>query len=174
MAIPKNKQELIDDIKATYEKLRPEFADISAEQAREKTIDGQVKNTKMSAHNLLAYLVGWGEMMLDWDKSYLENGEVPDFQTSDYGSLAQKFYAQYENYSYEDLLKKFDETVAKIIKMLESKTNAELYEQVWYTTKSSAKDYTFGRLVQINTSSPYKNSRGRLRKWKKEAQNGNE
>ena len=167
MAIPTNKTELINDIKSTYAKVRPEF-DIDKSLVNEKTMTGQIKDSKMSVHNLASYLLGWGEMMLDWDRAYRATGEVPDFQISNYGKLAQKFYQDYAGIEYDVLLKKLDETVEKIIKMLDAKTNQQLYEKIWYTTKSSNKDYTFGRLVQFNTSSPYRNAYSRMRKWKKE------
>ena len=48
---------------------------------------------------------------------------------------------------------------SEILKMLKNHTNEELYEQTWYTK------WTFWRLVQFNTSSPYKNIRTRIRKY---------
>ena len=168
MAIPTNKEELIKYIESSYQKLRPEFDDIPSDLIHEKSMEGQAKNTKMTVHNLVSYLLGWGEMMLDWDRSFVATGKIPDFQTSNYGELAQRFYTKYASESYDDLLARLDKTVNKIVKMLGKKSNADLYEKAWHTTKSSAKDYTFGRLVQFNTSSPYRNARNRIRKWKKE------
>ena len=49
-----------------------------------------------------------------------------------------------------------------IIKMVEGMDNKELYDIEWHGK------YPFGRMVQFNTSSPYKNARGRIRNWKKE------
>ena len=49
-----------------------------------------------------------------------------------------------------------------ILQLIESKSNQELYEVSWY------EKWTLGRMIQFNTSSPYTNARGRIRKWKKE------
>lgn len=172
-SIAKNKEELIDAIKSTYDKLRPEFENISKDLLHEKSMEGQIKNSKMSIHNLLSYLIGWGELMLKWDKIYTSENRIPDlpdtgYTMSDWGKLAEKFYEDYKNEEYEKLLFKFDKIVNKILTMLEKKTDKELYEIDWYVTKSSSKGYSFGRMVALNTSSPYKNARLRIRKWKKE------
>ncbi|MFT3919224.1 MAG: ClbS/DfsB family four-helix bundle protein [Cloacibacterium sp.] len=57
---------------------------------------------------------------------------------------------------------KLDETVSKILNLIEQKSNTVLYEVSWY------EKWTLGRMILFNTSSPYTNARGRIRKWKKE------
>jgi hypothetical protein len=166
-SVAKNKEELVDAIKSTYEKLRMEFDNIPENLVDEQSMEGQVKNTKMSVNNLLSYLVGWGELVLKWDNYYQKENKLPDlpdtgFKMNEMGKLAQKFYKDYEKENFKTLLKKYDDVVAKILKMIESKDNKELYETDWY------KKYPFGRMVAFNTSSPYKNARGRIRKWKNE------
>jgi hypothetical protein len=47
------------------------------------------------------------------------------------------------------------------LKLIESKTNEELYEIAWYDK------WTFGKMIQLNTSSPFQNAKDRIRKWKK-------
>ncbi len=165
MTVLKNKDELIKDIETTYNKLRPEF-DLDQDLAMEQTMTGQIKDTQMSVHNLVSYLTGWGQLMLEWDDFYQKNQQVPEIDTN-YSELAKSFYKKYEDVEYSELLKQFDQTVADILKMLGSKTNDQLYNNVWHKTKSGS-EYSFGRLVQFNTSSPYKNARNRIRKWKKE------
>jgi hypothetical protein len=78
--------------------------------------------------------------------------------------LAQKFYEDYKDLSYIELKDKLDKVVDDILKMINSYSNNELYESLFY------EKWTLGRLVQFNTSSPYKNARGRVRKWKKEVE----
>ena len=104
-------------------------------------------------------------MVLKWNHRK-ENGEKVDFPETGYkwnelGKLAQKFYSDYENLDYSDLLNKLDQTVDKILKLIERNTNKELYENAWYDK------WTKGKMIQFNTSSPYKNARSRVRKWKK-------
>lgn len=60
------------------------------------------------------------------------------------------------------LCSKLDETVDKILILIEQKSENELYGMVWY------EKWTLGRMIQFNTSSPYTNTTARIRKWKKE------
>lgn len=167
-----NKDELIDDIKSTYKKLRNQFTDIPSDKVLEETMEWHIKGTKMSLHNLLSYLVGWWELMLKRDEVYTKENRIPDlpdtwYTMNDWWKLAERFYKDYEGYKYDDLLEKFDEIVMKILKMLEKKDNKDVYWIDWYITKSSNKWYTFWRMVALNTSSPYKNAYWRILKWKK-------
>lgn len=171
-SVATNKKELIDAILSTYKKLRPEFDTIPPELVNEMSMEGQIKDTKMTVHNLLSYLVGWGDLMLKWDQVYTTEHRIPDlpdtgYSMNDWGKLADRFYKEYEKEPYGDLLKKFDEVVEKIVTMLERTSDTDLYGTDWYVTKSSSKGYSFGRMVALNTSSPYKNARDRIRKWKK-------
>ena len=165
MAVPKNKEELIFEIENNYFKLKKDFESIPIELTKEKALEGHAKETKMSVSDLVAYLIGWGALVLKWNRKK-ENGENVDFPETGYkwnelGKLAQKFYLDYENLSYSDLLNKLDQTVQHIQKLIEINTNEELYEKPWYDK------WTKGKMIQLNTSSPYKNARSRVRKWKK-------
>lgn len=165
MAVPKNREELIFEIENNYSKLKKDLESVPIELTKEKSLEGHAKGTKMNVSNLVAYLIGWGELVLKWNRKK-ENGEQVDFPETNYkwnelGKLAQKFYADYENLSYSDLLNKLDQTVEKILKLIKNNTNEELYEKPWYDK------WTKGKMTQLNTSSPYKNARSKVRKWKK-------
>jgi hypothetical protein len=166
MAVPVNKEELIKAIILNYEKLKKELATIPAELTGFKELEGHAKGTSMSINNLLAYLLGWGELVLKWNKKKDNDKEV-DFPETGYkwnelGKLAQKFYEDYKEENFTSLQQKLDKNVTKILALIESKTNHELYESAWY------EKWTLGRMIQFNTASPYTNARGRIRKWKKE------
>jgi len=60
------------------------------------------------------------------------------------------------------LCAKLDQTVLKIVELIEQKTDMQLYGVSWY------EKWTLGRMIQFNTASPYQNAVGRIRKWKKE------
>lgn len=165
MAVPKNKNELIFEIENNYSKLKKDLENIPTELTKEKILEGHAKDTKMSISDLVAYLIGWGELVLKWNRKK-ENGEIVDFPETNYkwnelGKLAQKLYSDYENIDYPKLLNKLDQTVEKIQKLIENNTNEELYEKSWYDK------WTKGKMIQFNTSSPYKNARSRVRKWQK-------
>jgi len=86
---------------------------------------------------------------------------APGFQWNELGKLAQKFYSDYETIPFIDLLDMLEKTKCDIIDLVSSYSNHDLYGFIWY------KNYTRGRMIQLNTYSPYKNAITRIRKWKK-------
>lgn len=166
MAVPINKEELILTINTNYKKLKKELENIPIELTTLKDLEGHSKGTLMSINNLLSYLLGWGQLVLKWNIKK-QNKEEVDFPETGYkwnqlGKLAQKFYYDYKNDDFNTLLSNLDKTVEDILKLIENKSNKELYEVSWY------EKWTLGRMIQFNTSSPYANAKVRIRKWKKE------
>ena len=165
MAIPKNKIELLNAIVDSYDKLTSEFSNIPIELTKNKELDGHSKGTLMSINDLIAYLIGWGQLVLKWNDRRV-NGHNVDFPETGFkwnqlGQLAQKFYEDQKDEDFITIKLKLDITTSQILKLIESKTNIELYETDWYDK------WTFGRMIQLNTSSPFKNAKDRIRKWKK-------
>jgi hypothetical protein len=168
MAIPKDKDELQKAIIDNYKKLKTELLNIPTDLTTTKELEGHSKNTLMSIDNLVAYLVGWGQLVLKWNDKK-EKGlhvDFPEtgFKWNELGQLAQKFYKDYEKDDFKTLNEKLDKTTNEILKLIESKTNVELYELAWYDK------WAFGKMIQLNTSSPFKNAKDRIRKWKKTKQ----
>lgn len=166
MAVPVNKEELILAINTNYKKLKKELENIPIELTTLKDLEGHSKGTLMSINNLLSYLLSWQELVLKWNVKK-QNKEEVDFPETGYkwnqlGKLAQKFYDDYKNDDFNTLLFKLDKKVEEILKLIENKSNKELYEVSWY------EKWTLGRMIQFNTSSPYANAKARIRKWKKE------
>jgi hypothetical protein len=165
MAIPANKKELARAIETSWKKLQEDVEGITDKASRSKTMEGHVKGTKMSPHNLMAYLLGWSELVIRW--TYGKEKDLPvDFPATGYkwnelGKLAQKFYKDNAAMSFFDLKHTLNRNVGMILNIVNAKTNAELYKMPWYET------YTHGRMIQLNTSSPFKNASARIRKWKK-------
>lgn len=166
MAIPSTKEELIIAIESNYKKLKAEIDLTSEELSDVKTLEGHSKESVMSVKDLISYLIGWGELVLKWNlkKELNETVDFPEigFKWNELGKPAQKFYQDYENEDFNQLKLKLDSTVEKISDFINSKSNEQLYGISWY------EKYTLGRMIQLNTSSPYANARIRLRKWKKE------
>ena len=127
MAIPKNKEELLHSILGNYEKLKTELAGIPSELAGIRALEGHSKNTVMSVNNLLAYLVGWGQLLLKWsdrkDKGLEVDFPETGFKWNELGRLAQKFYQDYEQDDFQALISKLDNTTYEVLKLVESKTN---------------------------------------------------
>ncbi|QQT24962.1 ClbS/DfsB family four-helix bundle protein [Sphingobacterium spiritivorum] len=165
MAIPTNKEQLLKAIKNNYDKLQKELTNISLAHTTMPELEGHAKGTYMSIHNLVSYLIGWGELVLKWNrkKDLQETVDFPEtgYKWNQLGLLAQKFYKDYETIPYPELLKRLDTTAGDIIQLITRKTNHELYEEAWY------EKWTLGRMIQFNTASPYTNATARIRKWKK-------
>ncbi len=165
MPVPKNKEKLIAAIEQSYAKLTSELNTIPERLTHTKELEGHAKETQMSISDLVAYLIGWGELVLKWNHKKKENLAV-DFPETGYkwnqlGLLAQKFYKDYEKLDYPSLLKRLDISNQELLKLIQNTPNHELYEEPWYDK------WSLGKMIQLNTSSPYKNATARIRKWKK-------
>lgn len=162
MAIPKNKSELLAAIDKNYTALMQTLAALNAKQAFQLTMPGHMAGTTMTVTNLVAYLIGWNALVLKW-LEHDEHQQAIDFPESGYkwnqlGELAQKFYADYAHLNWKELLALLADHQQRILAHIEKRSNAQLYEQPWYGK------WTMGRMIQLNTSSPYDNARKRLRR----------
>jgi len=165
MAVPTNKDELLEAIDTNFDKLLKDLRSVPLSMVDQRTMEGHAQGTQMSVANLTAYLVGWNELVLKWlDRDGV--GEVvafPEtgFQWNDLGRLAQKFYCDYEDIPFPQLLERLVTAQARIVSEILARSNDDLYGRPWY------KKWTMGRMIQFNTASPYANARGRIRKWMK-------
>lgn len=164
-SVPKNKEELIHAIEQAFDNIQADYLGIPERYTRKLGIEGNVKNTEISVCDTLSYLIGWGELVLKWHERK-SNGQSVDFPETGYkwnelGKLAQYFQEQRKNYSYEHLLFEFREATIKIIQLVKSLDDQALYGCTWY------KGYTLGKMIQFNTSSPMKNMRTKVRRFKK-------
>lgn len=167
MSVPTSKDELLTAISVTFERLFEDLKQVPAERTKAREMEGHAKGTQMSVADLVAYLIGWNELVLKWlahdargtETDFPETG----FKWNELGRLAQKFYRDYEALEYAELLERLLAAKTNIVEQIDVRTNDQLYGQTWYGK------WTMGRMIQFNTSSPYANARVRLRKWKKSA-----
>ncbi len=165
MTVPTSKAELLAAITKTFDRLMNDLSKIPLDRTRETTMKGHVADTTMSPANLVAYLIGWNELVLKWlnhdDRN--ESVEYPEvgFKWNQLGLLAQKFYADYSALGWCDLLSLLAEVKSKLVATVTVRSNEELYGAGWYGK------WTKGRMIQLNTSSPYANARNRVRAWLK-------
>lgn len=166
MAVPTDKSGLLGAIEQSARLLTADLARVPVERARERSLPGHASGTMMSPADLVAYLVGWNELVLDWHRQRAEGVEpefpAPGYRWNQLGELAQKFYRDGEELSWEQLLERFRLAKEAIVVLIEGKSDEELYDAPWYGT------YTAGRMIQFNTSSPYANARRRIRAWLRE------
>lgn len=166
MAVPQNKAELLAAIESNFTKLNKVLGDVPVDAAMEASLDGHAKGTRMSVADLVAYLVGWNELVLKWlDRDAA--GAAIDFPETGYqwnelGQLAQKFYCDYQSLPFNARVARLRAAKDEIMTRIEAFDDAALYGRPWYGT------WTMGRMIQFNTSSPYENARRRLVTWRKE------
>lgn len=167
MAVPQNKDELQKAIRVNFDKLNGELSDIPDTMVRSRSLQGHAKGTMMSVADLVAYLVGWNELVLKWlDRDAAgQPVDFPEtgFKWNELGLLAQKFYRDYEAVPYPQLVERLEAAKDRIVSLIDARSDDELYGRPW------CEKWTMGRMIQFNTSSPYDNARSRLRKWKKES-----
>ncbi|AMS43969.1 ClbS/DfsB family four-helix bundle protein [Aminobacter sp. NyZ550] len=165
MPVPQNKGELLKAIEHNFGNLIGDLNAVPEDLVDQRSLDGHVTGSLMSVSNLLAYLVGWNELVLKWLAKDAA-GQPIDFPDSGYkwnelGKLAQKFYRDYDDIPYQQLLDRLDSAKRQIVALIETRSDEQLYGGVWY------EKWSMGRMIQFNTSSPYDNARRRLRKWNK-------
>ena len=165
-SIPTSKGELEIAIKSIFVKLMADYWSIPNCLSRTIRVEGNIKGTKISVCDTVAYLIGWGKLVLNW-YTLFESGKQIDFPEKGYkwnqlGLLAQHFYNEYEDWDYSDLLHELKNTVTKLLELISRLDDEALYGGLWY------KSYTLGRMIQFNTSSPMKNMRTKVRHFKRQ------
>lgn len=168
MAVPQNKEALIKDIQDTHKKLLADLENIPEALTRDKVIEGNIKDVPVSICDTLAYLIGWGKLVLKWYQR-TSNDEAVDFPETGYkwnqlGQLAHKFHTDYADWSFSRLRNTYIAVEEELLTLVNSLSNARLYEQPWYDK------WPLGRMIQFNTSSPNKNMNRKIRAWKRQQQ----
>lgn len=103
-SVPQNKNELINAITLAFRKLLDDYSSIPEDLSKTIGIDGNVKNTKISVCDTLAYLIGWGKLVLKW-YSLKSQGNNVDFPQTGYKwnqlwLLAQSFQKEYQDWDF--------------------------------------------------------------------------
>lgn len=166
MAVPANKAELLHAVVDGYDKLARELVRVPLDLARTQTMPGHAAGTMMSPADLVAYLVGWNELVLSWHEDRAIGIEpafpAEGFAWNQLGDLAAKFYTDYQDLPWPELLARFETAKNGILDLIHGLSDEELYGDPWYGK------HTAGRMIQFNTSSPYANARRRIRAWLRE------
>lgn len=166
MAVPTSKAELLAAIKTNFDRLIADLSRVPPDRVRERSLDGHAAGSTMSPADLVSYLIGWNELVLKW-LALDDNGarvEFPEsgFKWNQLGLLAQKFYRDYEALDYPQLLERLQAAKDRLVETISARSDTELYGAAWHGKWSK------GRMIQFNSSSPYANARGRIRKWLKQ------
>ena len=162
-----NKQALIDEITKRAKLFIYEFRSVNNLDK-----DILVDEVDRAPSQMIAYQLGWINLILSWEQDNKDGKEVitptPDYKWNNLGGLYQNFYDQYADNSLETLIDMFERDVKKIIQLVESYNDKELFEQggrQWATTTPSS--WPIWKWLHINTVAPFKSFRTKIRKWKK-------
>ena len=163
MAVPASKEDLLAAIEKTFDQLSRDLDRVPIESARESVLDGHVKGTTMSPADLVAYLIGWNQQVLVWHHRRAVG--LPDefpasgIRWNELGLLAQRFYFVHRDDGWNSLRTQLSDAKNQIVDLIQGCSDEELYGEPWYGS------WTMGRMISLNTSSPYTNARGRIRAW---------
>lgn len=160
-----NKEELKQSILTKFQKLQIELETIPVNAATEKQLQIYAGKAFVNINNIIAYLIGWGELVLKWNrmKSNWDSVNFPEtgFKWRNVEQLAQKFFDDFSSHDINELCEKLELTVENVIELIEGKSHEELFELRWYKTK------TLGQMITLHTAILYENEKRRICKWKK-------
>lgn len=163
----KSKQELIEEINKRAKLFIDEFSDIS-EDNKDKIVEG----VDRTPAQMIAYQLGWMNLILEWEDKELKGIEVKTphekYKWNNLGGLYEEFYVQHEKYTLNELCENFYQSVNAIIQLTEGYTDTELFQsggRKW--ASSTPANWAIWKWIHINTVAPFKTFRTKIRKWKK-------
>ena len=162
-----NKNELIVEIKKTSKLFINEFTEVK-ENEKNKIIDG----VDRTPSQMIAYQLGWMNLIQTWEsneqKGIVQVMPKEGYKWNTMGDLYREFYKDYSEYTLNELISMFNKSVGNIIKLVDSYTEDELFEQgkrKW--SSSTPSNWPIYKWITINTVSPFKTFRSKIRKWNK-------
>ena len=136
MAVPTSKNELLAAISITFERLCTDLARVPHDRAHEASLEGHASGTVMSPADLIAYLIGWNELVLKWleqdDRGLTVDFPETGFKWTQLGPLAQKFYADYRHLDWPALLDRLTVAKIRLVDTISARPEDELYGRPWY------------------------------------------
>lgn len=164
------KSSLSNDIKNEYNKLIKILDQVPLKYMSVKAIEGC--GGKISVRDLIAYQIGWGNLLIAWYESGIKQEEfaIPGegFSKWDYIGLANHFYNKYHFDSVNKQILEFHKTVQTIIYITEKeyqKNNLDKLEVWHWCTLPSGKQWPLSKWIKVNTYSPYKKAAALIRKF---------
>jgi hypothetical protein len=129
---------------------------------------------KVSISDLIAYQIGWGNLLLTWYYAGVNNSAMhmpgEGFTSWDYAGLARHFY---KKYAYDKALlqeQEFHAVVLRILEMIDKETHTNNLDKVgvWqWCTLVSGKQWPLSKWIQVNTVAPYKRATALIKKYLK-------
>jgi len=124
-----------------------------------------------SPAQMLAYQLGWMDLLLDWEQDE-QNGKTvttpaAGFQWNKLGRLHESFYKKWSGVSIQQLQFEFANRLIGIICLVDSLSDQDFFEpgrRQWASSTPSA--WPVCKWLHINTVAPFTSFRTKIRKWK--------
>jgi len=162
-----SRKALTDEIRKTADLFIGEFEGI-AEKDKFKIVDG----VDRAPAEMIAYQLGWMDLILNWDRDEAAGKEVvtpaPGYKWNNLGGLYQSFYERRHKKSLAELRHLFREKVHEVIIWANGFSEDELFRpggRRW--AASTPSNWPVWKWIHINTAAPFKSFRAKIRKWKK-------
>lgn len=178
MPRPQTKVDLIEAAQRNYEKLleliqsmnQGELDAIFCFEISEKKKEAHWKRDK-NIRDVIIHLYEWHKLLIDWveanmrgeRKSFLMEG----YNWKTYGDMNVVFWNRNQNVSLEDALQTFKETHKKVMELIESMSNEELFQKNVFDWVGGS---TLGSYFISNTSSHYDWAMKKIKMHKKSIQ----
>ena len=165
MPLPSSKNELLEKLHSAYEKLDSEFNEIPLSLERKNEVgDG------ISCCDVLAYQIGWANLLLNWDKTELSGGipKMPaeNFKWNQLGSLAIYFYEGSHKKLLNQLRAEFKLAHSQLTNWIMSLSDMDLFEL--HQRQWAGEKWALVKWIQVNTIAPYQSARTKVRRFKRE------
>lgn len=174
MARPTSKNDLIKSSNEQYKKLISLLNSFSNEQVKLSfsfDVDkekGEHWNRDKNIHDVLIHLHEWHNLLLNWvatnqslcEKQFLKEG----YNWRTYGAMNKEFTEDNQDSTYEEALFKFIESHQKVMVLVNSFSNEELFTKDSFLWVGGS---TLGSYFVSTTSSHYEWASKKIRKFKK-------
>jgi hypothetical protein len=148
-------------IRQNFTALQADYQRLPVEICRQPLLAGNRKGLQISVCDSLAYLIGWAtelqRWIQDWQQGLPLQLPAPGYQWHQLGALAEHFYAQQQNCSIAELLARYQAQISDLQQQIEQFSESQLYGSLWY------RNYSLGRMIQLNTAAPMHNVRCKIR-----------
>ena len=164
MPLPTTRADLLDRLREAHRKLDADLEGIDPRSARAPELDDGE-----SVCDVIAYLIGWGELLLGWDASEAA-GKTPampaeGFGWHELGALKRSLHARRRRHGIPRLRGELRDVVARLDAWVGAFREDDLFalgRRAWAGEK-----WPVVKWVQVNTVAPLSSARTRIRRFKK-------
>ena len=165
MAVPKNKEELLNQSRDNFHNLNELINSYSEEERLSEFPQGTMNR---NIRDVLAHLYHWHLMFINWYTIGMK-GDTPEMPAKGYSwkdtkELNKFIWEKYQNHKLEHIRLAIEKSHSKLQSIIENHTDKELFEKKRYQWTGSSSLATY---IRSNTRSHYNWAYNLIRKAKK-------